>query len=137
MNYLEVRERWRARLASGEPFDERTGLALLSDFGVPVVRSERAESGDEAVAAAERIGWPVAVKTAAPGVHKSDFGGVRHCRSPARCATRTRTWRTGWGRRLPWRRWRLPALRSTSASSATLSSGRWCWSRLAGCSSRC
>ncbi|HLE43695.1 MAG TPA: acetate--CoA ligase family protein [Methylomirabilota bacterium] len=74
----KVRERWRARLVSGEPFDEPTGLALLSDFGVPVVRIERAEGSDQAVAAAERIGWPVALKTAAPRVqHKSDVGGVR------------------------------------------------------------
>jgi acyl-CoA synthetase (NDP forming) len=33
---------------------------------------------DEAVAAAERLGWPVALKTARPGLtHKSDAGGVR------------------------------------------------------------
>jgi len=74
----EIRERWRERLVSGQPFDEPTGLALLSDFGVPVVRIERAEGSDQAVAGAERIGWPVALKTATPGVqHKSDVGGVR------------------------------------------------------------
>jgi acetate---CoA ligase (ADP-forming) len=33
---------------------------------------------DGALAAAGRVGWPVALKTAAPGVaHKSDVGGVR------------------------------------------------------------
>src|SRR5262249_2145476 len=33
---------------------------------------------DEAVAAAERMGFPVALKTAMPGIlHKSDVGGVR------------------------------------------------------------
>ncbi len=75
---LEVRERWQARLSTGEPFDEREGLALLSDFGVPVVQSEVAETLDGAVAAAERLGFPVALKTAATGVqHKSDVGGVR------------------------------------------------------------
>lgn len=75
---VEARERWRARLASGEPFDEPTGLAMLSDFGVPAVATERVQSADEAVAAAERVGWPVALKTAAPRVqHKSDVGGVR------------------------------------------------------------
>lgn len=74
----DVRERWRARLSSGEPFDEREGLALLADYGIPVVESERAETLDDAAAAAERIGFPVAVKTAASGVqHKSDAGGVR------------------------------------------------------------
>ncbi len=74
----EVRERWRDRLASGEPFDELEGLALLADYGVPVVESVRADTLEDAIAAAERLGFPVAVKTAAPGVqHKSDVGGVR------------------------------------------------------------
>jgi hypothetical protein len=45
---------------------------------VPVVAAEVANSLEEAVAAAGRVGWPVALKTAAPGVaHKSDVGGVR------------------------------------------------------------
>jgi acyl-CoA synthetase (NDP forming) len=74
----EVRERWRDRLASGGPFDELEGLALLSDYGVPVVESARADTLEDAIAAAEGIGFPVAVKTASPGVqHKSDVGGVR------------------------------------------------------------
>ena len=74
----EARERWRARLSSGEPFDELEGLALLSDYGVPVVASRRADTLEDTISAAERLGFPVAVKTAAPGVqHKSDVGGVR------------------------------------------------------------
>jgi acyl-CoA synthetase (NDP forming) len=74
----EIRKRWRHRLASGEPFDELEGLALLSDYGVPVVASVRADSLEDAIAAAERIGFPVAVKTAAPGIqHKSNVGGVK------------------------------------------------------------
>ncbi len=74
----EVRESWNARLSNGEPFDELEGLALLADYGVPVVESVRAETFEQAVAAAERFGFPVALKTAVPGVlHKSDAGGVR------------------------------------------------------------
>ncbi len=71
-------DRWRARLAEvGRPLDEAEGLALLGDWGVPVVAAEVATSLEEAVAAAGRVGWPVALKTAAPGVaHKSDVGGV-------------------------------------------------------------
>ncbi len=73
----EVRGRWRERLSSGEPFGEVEGLALLSDWGVPVVAARVVESVEEALAAAEGI-WPVALKTAAPGVHhKSDVDGVR------------------------------------------------------------
>jgi acetate---CoA ligase (ADP-forming) len=74
----EVRKRWRDRLADGAPFDELEGLALLADYGVPVIESVRAHTLEDAIAAAERLGFPVALKTAAPGVqHKSDVGGVR------------------------------------------------------------
>jgi acyl-CoA synthetase (NDP forming) len=81
----EVRERWRTRLASGEPFDEAEAIAMLWDYGVPAVRATTVTSADQAVAAAEGI-WPVALKTAAPGVqHKSDVGGVRlHIYDPER-----------------------------------------------------
>jgi acyl-CoA synthetase (NDP forming) len=75
---VDVRDRWRERLATDEPFDERESLALVADYGVPVVASDRAESVDEALAAAERVGFPIALKTAERGVHhKSDLGGVR------------------------------------------------------------
>ena len=73
-----ARARWRERLGDpGRPLDEAEGLALLGDWGVPVVAAEVAASLEEAVAAAGRVGWPVALKTAAPGVaHKSEVGGV-------------------------------------------------------------
>jgi acyl-CoA synthetase (NDP forming) len=74
----ELRQRWLDRLATAEPFDELEGLALLNDYGVPVSESILANSLEETIEAAERLGFPVAVKTAAPGVlHKSDVGGVR------------------------------------------------------------
>jgi acetate---CoA ligase (ADP-forming) len=74
----EVRRRWLDRLATAEPFDELEGLALLGDYGVPVVESVLARTLEDAIAAAERLGFPVALKTARPGVlHKSDVGGVR------------------------------------------------------------
>jgi acyl-CoA synthetase (NDP forming) len=73
----EARGRWLERLATAEPFSELEGLAMLADYGVPVVESVRADTLEDAIAAAERLGFPVAVKTAAPGVlHKSDVGGV-------------------------------------------------------------
>jgi acetate---CoA ligase (ADP-forming) len=89
-----ARERWRRRLSEAgrplgelaeagapsggpEPLDEAEGLALLAAWGVPVVAAEVAASLEQALAAAGRVGWPVALKTAAPGVvHKSDVGGV-------------------------------------------------------------
>jgi acyl-CoA synthetase (NDP forming) len=73
-----ARDRWRVRLGEGRPLDEAEGLAVLADWGIPVVAAEAATDLEGALAAAARVGWPVALKTAAPGVaHKSDVGGVR------------------------------------------------------------
>ncbi len=56
---------------------ELEGLALLADYGVPATEARGATSIEGVIAAAEELGWPVALKTAAPGVHhKSDVGGV-------------------------------------------------------------
>ena len=61
-----------------DPLYEAEGLSLLSDFGIPVVTVSLVGSLDDAVAAAERLGFPVALKTADRAVqHKSDVGGVR------------------------------------------------------------
>ncbi|TYB45476.1 acetate--CoA ligase family protein [Actinomadura chibensis] len=53
-------------------------LAELAErYDLPLPERIAADSADEAVAAAESIGFPVVVKTAAPKVvHKSDVGGV-------------------------------------------------------------
>jgi acyl-CoA synthetase (NDP forming) len=49
-----VRHRWVARLSNGEPLEELDeGLALLADYGVPVVEGVRAENLEDALAAAE------------------------------------------------------------------------------------
>jgi acetate---CoA ligase (ADP-forming) len=73
----DVRDRWRHRLSEGTEVDELEGLRLLADYGIPVIPSREAGSVAVAVGAAKELGWPVAIKTAAPGVqHKSDVGGV-------------------------------------------------------------
>lgn len=64
------RDRWRRRIADGAPaFD------LLADYGVPVVDSLTACSLEEVLAAADAVGYPVALKTIG-ALHKSDVGGV-------------------------------------------------------------
>jgi acyl-CoA synthetase (NDP forming) len=74
----DVRERWVSRLATGQPLGELEGLALLAEYGVPTVDAGPAATLEDAISAAHRLGFPVAVKTAVPGVeHKSDVGGVR------------------------------------------------------------
>ncbi|WP_329165177.1 acetate--CoA ligase family protein [Streptomyces sp. NBC_01717] len=51
---------------------------LLCANGIPVVPSAPAATVEEAVAAADRFGYPVVLKAVADGLgHKSDIGGVR------------------------------------------------------------
>jgi acyl-CoA synthetase (NDP forming) len=64
----------RDRLPAGGP----ELFALLSEYGIPVARTEAAASREAALAAADAIGYPVVLKTGEPGIaHKSDVGGVR------------------------------------------------------------
>jgi len=51
---------------------------LLNAYGLPTPQTVLARSSDEAVAAAEEIGYPVVLKIASPDIsHKSDVGGVK------------------------------------------------------------
>jgi acetyl coenzyme A synthetase (ADP forming)-like protein len=56
-----------------EPSDVRE---LLDAYGIPLVPERVARNAAEAVAAAEGLGFPAVVKTAAPGVHKTEVGGI-------------------------------------------------------------
>ncbi len=49
---------------------------LLGAYGIPLVAERTAGSVDDAVAAAGELGYPVVVKTAAAGAHKTESGGV-------------------------------------------------------------
>jgi acetate---CoA ligase (ADP-forming) len=75
---VDVRDRWRSRLSEGGDMSELEGLTLLEDYGLQIATARGASTVEEAVAGADEVGWPVAMKTAALGVqHKSDVGGVR------------------------------------------------------------
>ncbi|MGB3388123.1 MAG: acetate--CoA ligase family protein [Pseudaminobacter sp.] len=74
----DVVKAWRLRLAGGGPLDEQEGLKLLADYGLTIARTVKCEAAEAALRAASEIGYPVALKTAMPGIlHKSDVGGVR------------------------------------------------------------
>jgi acyl-CoA synthetase (NDP forming) len=62
--------------AHAEWLDPARTRALLGAYGIPLVPEQTAAGADEAVAAAEEIGYPVVVKTAAAGAHKTETGGV-------------------------------------------------------------
>ena len=71
-------DRWRRRLGADRPLDQAEGLAMLAEFGIPAVEMQAAASVDEAVAAADAVGYPVALKTAEADIpHKTEAGGVR------------------------------------------------------------
>ncbi len=56
---------------------ELTAKGILAKAGVPVLAEKLARSADEAVKAAEEVGYPVVMKIVSPQiVHKSDIGGV-------------------------------------------------------------
>ncbi|GAB6938820.1 GNAT family N-acetyltransferase [Isoptericola variabilis] len=51
---------------------------LLDCYGVRLWRSRTVRTAEEAVAAADALGWPVALKTASTALrHRTDLGGVR------------------------------------------------------------
>ena len=50
--------------------------ALLDAYGIPLVPERYAPDAASAVAAADELGYPVVVKTAAAGAHKTESGGV-------------------------------------------------------------
>lgn len=56
----------------------REALALMERYGIPVVAHELVRTAEEAVNAARKIGYPVALKQVEPFVlHKTDAGAVR------------------------------------------------------------
>jgi acyl-CoA synthetase (NDP forming) len=75
------RRLWRSRLAtaatSGEALDAVSAFALLEDYGLRVAMPHPASSAAEAARTADRLGYPVTVKTGEPAVeHKTEAGGV-------------------------------------------------------------
>ena len=66
-----ARKRGRSQLNEVEAKD------LLADAGVPVAKTRLATTADDAVDAAESIGYPVVMKVVSSEIaHKSDIGGV-------------------------------------------------------------
>jgi acetyltransferase len=56
---------------------EAASKQILKAYGIPVAETAEAASADEAIQAAERFGYPVALKIVSPQItHKSDAGGV-------------------------------------------------------------
>jgi acetyltransferase len=68
----------RVRAAGRSLLTEVEAKEVLAAYGVPVVPTIACRSTDEAVAAANRIGYPVVLKLLSTTItHKSDVGGVQ------------------------------------------------------------
>lgn len=69
---------WLERLAKADIGSEHSRFELLRDVGVPMADCEVVTSAADAIDKADRLGYPVVLKGAAPGLaHKTDMGLVR------------------------------------------------------------
>jgi acetate---CoA ligase (ADP-forming) len=84
------RRRWRSRIASMPSstegsLDPVSSFELLEDYGLRVAAPWPVSSAAEAVQVADRLGYPVVLKTGEPRIaHKTDAEGVRTGVSDAR-----------------------------------------------------
>ena len=68
---------WRKRLQAKETLGEARSMQLLADLGMPAPRVLEVDDEEGLSAAAAQLGFPLALKTAAPGIaHKSEQDGV-------------------------------------------------------------
>lgn len=117
-------------IETGVQLDGAAAAELLACYGLRVWPVRRAQTADDAVAAADELGWPVALKTASRILrHRTDLGGVRldlgdadelreavdRMRAVARGRASNRCWRCS--------RWHPPASPSSCAPSRTRCSG--------------
>lgn len=74
-----IAERLAQQVAAGKTIlNEYEAKQLFSEYGIPVGRFQLATSVEEAVQAAEAIGYPVVMKVVSTDIlHKTDAGGVQ------------------------------------------------------------
>ncbi len=78
LNVDEARRIVERALVSGRALlNEKESKDLIAAFGIETATTQMARSAEEAVALAESVGYPVALKVFAHGItHKSEVGGV-------------------------------------------------------------
>ncbi|MCX6244977.1 MAG: bifunctional acetate--CoA ligase family protein/GNAT family N-acetyltransferase [Bacteroidetes bacterium] len=75
---IRLREEFKQIIEQNEAIlPEETSKTILESYGIPTTRPIIAATDEEAVIAAEQIGYPVVMKIHSPDItHKSDVGGV-------------------------------------------------------------
>jgi acyl-CoA synthetase (NDP forming) len=78
-NVLSMNAIIQAALDKGDrALSEYQSKRFLADYGIPITEEVLVYSAAEAVSAAKRIGFPVALKACSPELmHKTEAGGVR------------------------------------------------------------
>ena len=71
---IDRQRRWSSRLAADD-WSTHDGFALLAAYGIAVAATAVAHDLNEVLAAADQVGYPMALKTSGAD-HKSDVGGV-------------------------------------------------------------
>ncbi|MCV2488111.1 bifunctional GNAT family N-acetyltransferase/acetate--CoA ligase family protein [Geodermatophilus sp. YIM 151500] len=67
-----------AQAPAGRELADEELIALLAAYGIPLLGTRRVTDAEQAVAAAEEIGYPVVLKSTAPWLrHRPDLGGTR------------------------------------------------------------
>ena len=74
----QMREAERLSSLGSETLTEHETKRLLSLWGIPATRERRAQTPEDAIAAAAELGYPVALKVESPDIlHKTDAGLVK------------------------------------------------------------
>ena len=73
----EAITKWQQTIDQGKLIGEHEALGMLSDSGIAANQSYYADNLDDVIESAKKLGYPVVLKTAVPGIsHKSEIHGV-------------------------------------------------------------
>mgnify|MGYP001613687166 CR=1 FL=1 len=62
----------------GKTLNLKDSMQILHKYKIPIPKSEMTKTAEQAVKAAKKLGYPVAIKLVSPDItHKTDVGGVR------------------------------------------------------------
>ncbi len=73
----EAITKWQQTIDQGQLIGEHEALGMLSDSGIAANQSYGVDNLDDVIESAKKLGYPVVLKTAVPGIsHKSEIHGV-------------------------------------------------------------